>query len=204
MRRLQRKTLFTQDNSLEVRVEQLERRIFPQATKWAYVDKFNAQTLPGGAAFLTFDRFWTNAPTIFHTGPPAGNDTAGDSTLFCSEFGVYVATSSVEWEDIGADFPHQHSISEGNLIGANLAAYGASAVSASEVQFPLTGDRGPLDTGDASIGVHSPWDHLPTQLANWRLLANNQHSTDVDVLRAFLMVALLPSDEKEVDYVVYD
>lgn len=183
----------------EDRIQALERRIIPQATVWAFARLTTPQTITAlSSEFLAFDNFWTSDRQVFRT----TTDTAGDSQILSNEFGVYVVTSSVEWEDVGATYPHSHAINESRLIGANLGAFGAAAATASEQFWPSI-DTSVLDTGDVSIGVHSPWDYLSTQPAGWQLLAANGHSADVDVLRAFIMVALLPSDEPEADYVVY-
>lgn len=182
----------------ENRIEVLERRIIPNATVWAFAQA-PTQTIAPGSATLTLDTFWTSDQQVFRT----NTNTAGDTQILTNEFGVFVVTLTVEWEDIGADYPHQCSIGELRLIGANLAALGASAVSASVLQYPPTGTNGPLDTGDVSIGVHSPWDYTENQPAGWSISVNNQHSASVDVERANLMVAWLPSDEPDADYVVY-
>ena len=202
MERLRRETQSTETDELRVRVEGLERRIFMQPTRWAYVALRTPQEIGAfSSEFLAIDLFWTSAPEIFSTAP---DGVAGDTQVRCAQFGVYVVTLTTEWEDIGADYPHQCSIGEGRLIGANLAALGASAVSASVLEYPPTGTKGPLDVGDASIGIHSPWDYSPTQPAFWQMTVNNGHSVAVDVLRANMMIAYLPSDEPEKDYVQYD
>ena len=197
---LKRDNLGVQGTNHEDRIQALERRIFLQPTVWAYAALTTPQTITAlSSENLAFDDFWTGDSAIFRT----TTNTAGDTQILCNEFGVYVVTSSVEWEDIGIDYSHSHRIDESRLIGANLGAFGAAAATASFTEWNGGGGPAPLDTGDVSIGVHSPWDYLSTQPAGWQLLASNAHSADVDVLRASIMIALLPSDEKEQDYVVF-
>lgn len=168
---------------------------------WAFARLTTPQEISlGSTEALGFDDFWTNAPTLFSTVP---NGAAGDTQIECAQFGVYIATLTVEWEDIGASYPHSCQIDTSRQIGGRLTALGASAASASEAEWPSFGTNGPLDTGDVLIGVHEAWDYTPTQPAGWTMFASNGHSAAVDVTRANLMVMLLPNAANAVNYVIY-
>jgi hypothetical protein len=196
VKRLGRTTLYTESNALEARVAQLERRIITnfQAT-WAVVSTNTPQTIASGSSdFLAFDSFQTNSGAFTTT--PDG--TAGDTRLENLGFGVYVSVMTVEWEDIGVEYPHSSEIDKARQRGVALTTFGASAASASEQLWPI-GGIGPLtevlDTGDVHIGAHSPWDYLETQPATWGMLASNGHTADVDVIRAALAVTFLPNTD---------
>ncbi len=192
----------------ENRIEALERRIFPQATEWAFVRLTTDYSHVGGAQILPFDNFWTSAPQMFDTigGTGLGPNEPGNVLLRSYEFGVYIATLTVEWEDTGSAYAHSSNISATRLIDANLGALGASTATASFDMWPDptgAGDTEVLDTGDVTIGIHSPWDYTDTQYAGWSMFTFNHSGAPVDVLRANMMVALLPSSLVEEDYVVY-
>jgi len=183
----------------EDRIQALERRIFIQPSVWALAILSTDQTI-SGAEFLEFDEFWTGDDAIFGTNTGA----AGYTALTCAEFGVYHAQCVVEWEQTGADYFHSIQLQSSRVFGPEFSSFATSPASASNVRLNNdVGDLINLPLVDSAIGVHSPWDYLPTQPASWQIMANVTGATPADVTRATLMVVLLPSDEKEQDYVVF-
>ena len=179
----------------------------PPFTAWASVYFTNTDTpqtiAAGNSAFLTWASFETNARQLFWTNSDGGdvkNNTAGDDTLVCSEYGVLLATLVAEFEADTVGYEHSIQIQRSRQRGTWLSEYSES---------PATADGGlygglTRPVGDVSIGIHEYWDYLPAQYAAFHVAAiNGDLSNARDVTRAHLTVVLLPTAPRNRTYTIF-
>jgi hypothetical protein len=98
VKRLARKSLYTQDQGLEVRVEQLERRIFGETAVTCFARNTSTQAVTSGGLTLSWTRFWTTNDAVFSTGPPIDTDTIGDTFIYVRRQGLLMVDVSLRWE----------------------------------------------------------------------------------------------------------
>jgi hypothetical protein len=205
MRQLRRTNPDTKTAALETRVAALERRFVGVGHAWSLL-QFTTDQAINGSVSIAWDSFWTNAPLTFWTNNNNSftkQNTPGDKNLVFADYGVYVATCSIEWEPSATGYPHRVDIQEGGMTyGGNLAAFGAAAATASEGPYPaVAGDV--LDTGDVSISVREWWDRLPTQTSNFSVVCNVPTGGPKNAIRGYLVVVQLANGQRELDYTVY-
>lgn len=162
--------------------------------EWATLVKTVAQSIPaGGAAFLTWDDFYTSSTAIFGTTlgstTPPFNNTAGDNMVVAvagARSGIFLTTCDVQWEDLGAAYAHQVDTAKANLIGAELGNFGASEATWSQTDEPASGN--PIDVGDVSMAGKNAATFNP----NWRIQAINGAAAAANVTAASLTVIYIP------------
>ena len=186
----------------EDRIQALERRIVPEPYhNWAFISQTTDQEIGAGTTEnLAIDTFSTNDPDAFFTMP---NGTAGDIQLNCTDFGFFTAILITQWEDLGAAYAKSCSIFVARLTEIKFSDFGPSAPTHTETDWTPTG--APINPVNMSYGLHSAWDFLPTQPAQWQMQATNSGASAADVTFANMYVLLHPIDPvtDEQDHLVY-
>lgn len=205
MRQLRRTNPDTKTAALETRVAALERRFVGVGHAWALLQFTTDQAINGSVA-IAWDSFWTNAPLTFWTNNDNSftkQNTTTDKRLVMADYGVYIATCSIEWEASATGYPHSCDIAEsGATFGANLAGLGVAAATASEAPYPAAAGS-VLDTGDVSLTIREWWDRLPTQTTSWGVTCNVPSGGPKNAIRGYLAVVQLANGQRELDYTVY-
>lgn len=102
MKRLFRNSLYSEQKSHDVRINQVERRFVDVPTHWAMVNfAVTPQSVSSGGTILTWENFRTTNDLVFSTSATAGgaiSNTAGDAAIRCDSTGVFLVTGWVVFE----------------------------------------------------------------------------------------------------------
>lgn len=101
MKRLFRNTIYTEQKTDQVRLNQLERRFVQNPTHWAVVD-FSAtpQAISSGGTIITWEHFRTTNPLVFNTSDIGGaiSNTPGDEAIRLDAAGILMVTGWLQFE----------------------------------------------------------------------------------------------------------
>jgi hypothetical protein len=188
-------------------VAALERRFIGVGHAWAQVTRNTDTTITAGASYsVAWESFLTNAPLSFWTntdGSMTQNNTSGDTRLVCAQYGVYPMLAMSEWEHLAAGYPHYQVLTAGRQRGLVTSGFGNSIIDTGQAPYTPASGAVTLDLADVGLGIHEWWDYTPTQPANWTMQAVNQDTVSRQLLRASLVVVLLPNGQRELDFTVY-
>lgn len=102
MKRLFRTSLYSEQKSHDVRINQVERRFVDVPTHWAMVNfAVTPQSVSSGGTIITWEHFRTTNDLVFSTSVSAGgaiSNTAGDEAIRCDSTGVFMVSGWVEFE----------------------------------------------------------------------------------------------------------